>query len=162
MADLVLDPAILKALTSASGIHAAQDGNNHSLIVYPSSDYNYKTVIPLHGHVVGYQAYGGEITPGQSSCHMSWSGHDVFRLLKAGDRLSLQWWPDNEIPALAEIGVIQQSLFLSIERKVGKHRKTGEDRIERIRVLLAQNTYPSTSIWLMCRGFPRKERANAA
>ena len=161
MANLVLDPAKLKALANASSISAAQDGNDHSLTVYHDGDYSYKTVIALEGVVIGHQVYDG-ITPGQSSCVLSYAGQNVFKLLKAGDRLSLEWWPDNNTIALDDLGAVQQSLYLVVERTVGKHRKTGEDRIERIKVLLAQNVYPNASVWLMCRGFPRKERAKVA
>lgn len=153
MTELVLNPVTLKALSKADRVVAFQDGDHHSLTIYPTSDYNFKSDLTIPGRVQGWQAYGdGRYTPGRSSCTLPETALSIFKLLKAGDELSLEWWPDSYSGFLDSKGLIQQELYLVVRRKSGK------DKVEYLRFLLGHSVYDATNNYPMCRGFNVAEK----
>lgn len=153
MAELVLNPVIQKALATAYSVTASQDGDHHTLTIYTTDDYNFKSELTIPGRVQGWQAYGeGRYTPGRSSCTLPETAKSVFKLLKAGDELSLEWWPDSYSSALDDKGMIGQQLRLIVRRKSGK------DRIEHMALLLEKSVYEANNSWMMCRGFDVAEK----
>ncbi len=147
--ELILTKEVIKALATADSMVAFQDGDYHKLVVYPNRDAMMHSTLPLKGSVCG----GGwdNAKYGKSSAYLSYR-NDVFKLLKAGDAIELEWHPDNGSEFTRKRGLVAQDLYLVINRPKGSK---GER--ERIKVLLDSQIFDDSnrSIW-MCKGYEIK------
>lgn len=147
--ELILDKGIIKALATADTVTAFQNGEYHKLVAYPKSgSVDTFSTFSLRGNVYGGGSYE-RAKHADSSCHI-WRT-DVFRLLKAGDVIELEWHPDNNSPANRKRGLVRQELYLVILRKKGT-----KGEVERIRVLLDVQVQDMNDSWLMCKGYDIK------
>lgn len=147
--ELILTKEVIKALATADSMVAFQDGDYHKLVVYPKNGSQMHSTLPLKGNVCG----GGwdNAKYGKSSAYLSYR-NDVFKLLKAGDAIELEWHPDNGSEFTRKRGLVVQDLYLVINRPKGSK---GER--ERIKVLLDSQVFDDSnrSIW-MCQGYEIK------
>ncbi len=151
MAELILNPKTLEALACADLFIAEQNGDEHTLTFYADQDRNLKSVLGIPGYVVGFQGYGdGNYTPGRSSASLYTPNIDVFKLLKVGDRLSLEWDPDAYTERMDELGMMIQTLTLRVERVVGTGKK---QKTQRLKILLDSVIHDAANSYPMCRYF---------
>lgn len=149
--EFILTKEVIKALATSDSMVAFQDGDYHKLVVYPTSDSQAHMTLPLQGRVCG----GGwdNAKYGKSSAYLSYR-KDVFKLLKVGDSIELEWHPDNGSEFTRKRGLVSQDLYLIINRPKGSK---GDK--ERIRILLDSQVFDDTnqSIW-MCKGYDIKRK----
>jgi hypothetical protein len=147
--ELILNKIALKALATAESVVAFQDGDYHKLVAYPKSgSTNMFSTFYLRGNVYGGGAYERQ-KYASSSCHI-WRA-DIFRMLKDGDAIELEWHPDNNSPANRKRGLVRQELYLVIIRKKGT-----KGDIDRIKVLIDVQVQDMNDSWLMCKGYDIK------
>jgi hypothetical protein len=161
---LELTKTLLRTLQTADRLVAFKDGSRHYLRVYPIRDnWNVTTDIDVPGsRVVGsaFRDVRHSNDPERGSCaaSLTYSPADVFQLLKVGDCIALEWWPDCNSPFLEKHGMTRDVLRLLVDRKEGKKTR----RIELH--LLEEITNHENACIRMCKGFPapRKHTEDAA
>lgn len=148
---LELTKPILKTIQTADRLVAFKDGARHFLRVYPiRNNWDVITEIDVPGsRVVGSALHGIRHDPEQGRCNacLSYSVADVFQLLRVGDKIALEWWPDCNSPFLEKHGMTRDLLRLLVDRKEGK-------RTRRIELHLVEEiTNGENACIRMCKGF---------
>lgn len=157
---LELTKPILKTIQTADRLVAFKDGSRHYLTVYPiRNNWNVTTEIDVPGsRVVGSCLHGIRHDAEQGSCNasLSYTTADVFQLLKVGDKIALEWWPDCNSPWLEKRDLTRDLLRLLVDRKEGKKTRRLELH------LVEEITGEDNRSIRMCKGFTAPPPYNPA
>lgn len=149
---LTLDKPLLKAIQSAARLVAFKDGSRHYLTLYPFKDrWDVMTTVDVPGSrvILHHRLPFSQQSQERGACVASLDYCDVFKLLRVGDMIALEWWPDCNSPWLEQRGLTRDVLRLRIARPQGRKEP------ERIEVQLAEDVYGAdNAITRMCRHFP--------
>ena len=148
---LTLDKTLLKILHS-NRLSAFKRGSRHYFRSYPKPDnWDICTEVEVPGRVHG--ADWNDTERGTCSCSIPYTSRDLLHLLKIGDAIELEWWPDCNSPWLDKLSLHRDVLFLIVHRKEGK-------RTRRMELILEEElTGPDNASIRMCQDFPTKRRS---
>ena len=145
-----LTKEFLSELTRSDDIAAFLNDDCHRLTIWPEfNDHSYKIKRPIDGYVCGHNIDRERSRP---DCYTSLphTAKDVFKLLKVGDDISLEWWPDAGSPFLTENGFVANQLNLKVARTV-------RGKTEYLKLHLDHGIYSRTNQSIaICRGFVMK------
>lgn len=139
---LTLTEEHIKLFNEANFMAADYENGKHFLSVADIGSDNPTVKIELSG------AVSGEIkTKKKQICTYMLHGYemDSFKLLNAGDEIRLLWLADSSSDFLSDHGIIQQSLFLLVNRQ---HKLYGKQKFT-----LRIGDHISKPDFLMCRGY---------
>lgn len=159
---LILDKISLPIVQKAARLVAFKRGVRHFLVAYPDErNWNVTIELDLAGLVSGGGTSGTDDRHhahperGECAASLNHEARDLFKLLRLGDQLTLEWWPDCNSPWLDANGLTRDLLRLIVRRKKGK-------ALQRLELVLADEiTGQDNASIRMCKGFPYQRRTAA-